>query len=279
MNAPTDGAAGTAPALVIADVSKSFGDQTRRVPALGKVSLTVARGEFVSLIGPSGCGKSTLINIVAGLIDGYEGRVTVSGAPLDGPHPSIGMVFQDDSTFPWLSTLQNVEFGMRMAGVNATERRERAMEMLDLIGLRSFADRYPAQLSGGMRQRVALARALAMRPEILLMDEPFAALDEQTRMVLGEELLRLQEELQQTVVFVTHNLGEAVQLSDRVVAMTARPASIKAILEVDLPRPRDSSIVSSDRYGELVAHLWSLLREEAITAFNQRDAAQAGAVR
>jgi len=269
-----------APALVIDDVSKSFGDTARPVPALGSVSLTVARGEFVSLIGPSGCGKSTLINIVAGLVGGYAGRVSVSGDPLDGPHPSIGMVFQDDSTFPWLTTRANVEFGMRMAGVPAAERADRASEMLDLIGLRGFADRFPAQLSGGMRQRVALARALAMRPEILLMDEPFAALDEQTRMVLGEELLRLQEELQQTVVFVTHNLGEAVQLSDRVVAMTARPASIKSILEVDLPRPRDSSIVSSDRYGELVAHLWSLLREEAIIAFEQqREAVPAAAAR
>lgn len=261
-------------ALVVENVSKSFrGDHTTGgpVPALGNVSLQIAQGEFVSLIGPSGCGKSTLINIAAGLVGDYEGAVRIHGDRVAAPHPSIGMVFQEESTFPWLTTRQNVEFGLRMAGVSTAERRERAEDMIDLVGLTNAADRYPAQLSGGMRQRVALARALVMEPEILLMDEPFAALDEQTRMVLGEELLRIQTKLQQTVVFVTHNLGEAVQLSDRVVAMTARPATIKAIVDVDLPRPRDSSIVSSTRYGELVAELWSLLRDEAIAALGERD--------
>lgn len=274
MSTMTDHRTHTTGALVVDNVSKSFrgdGGLGEPVPALGNVSLQVDHGEFVSLIGPSGCGKSTLINIAAGLVGDYDGAVRIHGDRVTTPHPGIGMVFQEESTFPWLTTQQNVEFGLRMSGVSAKERRDQARDMIELVGLGNAAERYPAKLSGGMRQRVALARALVMEPEILLMDEPFAALDEQTRMVLGEELLRIQSKLQQTVVFVTHNLGEAVQLSDRVVAMTARPATIKAIVEVDLPRPRDSSIVSSPRYGELVAELWSLLRDEAIAALGERE--------
>lgn len=263
--------------LVVENVSKTFSsEETHREPvaALAAVSLTVAEGEFVSLIGPSGCGKSTLINVVAGLVDGYEGRVKIAGELVRGRHPDVGMVFQDDSTFPWLTALENVEFGLRMRGEKASSRRDQAMDMLDLVGLTHSANRYPAELSGGMRQRVAIARALVLHPRILLMDEPFGAVDEQTRIVLGEELRRIQERLHQTIVFVTHNLGEAVSLSDRVVAMTARPARIKDILTVDLPRPRDTSIISSEPYARLVGRLWDLLREEALSTFRASEQEQ-----
>ena len=256
--------------LVVEDLSKTFSSAETEVPveALSKVSLVVEEGEFVSLIGPSGCGKSTLINIVAGLVDGYEGRVEIAGEESRGRHPAVGMVFQDDSTFPWLTAVENVEFGLRMRGEKPKVRREKARAMLELVGLDQFADRHPAELSGGMRQRVAIARALVLEPRILLMDEPFGAVDEQTRIVLGEELRRIQERLHQTIVFVTHNLGEAVSLSDRVVAMSSRPARIKEILTVDLPRPRDSSIMASERYAHLVGRLWELLREEALSTFS-----------
>lgn len=266
--------------LVLDSISKTFsqpGEDGPGVAAVSAVSLDVRKGEFVSLVGPSGCGKSTLINIVAGLTDDYEGRVLIDGRPARGRHPEVGMVFQEDSTFPWLTALENVEFGLRMRGEPARSRRESAREMLELVGLGSFADRYPAELSGGMRQRVAIARALVLHPQILLMDEPFGAVDEQTRIVLGEELLRLQEQLQQTVVFVTHNLGEAVTLSDRVVAMTARPARIKDILTVDLPRPRDPSVMESSQYSQLVARLWQLLRDEALHTFRAAESRVAGA--
>lgn len=260
--------------LVLNEVSKTFSsEETNGVPveALGEVSLSVEEGEFVSLIGPSGCGKSTLINVVAGLVSGYQGTVRIDGEVSDGSHTHVGMVFQDDSTFPWLTAVENVEFGLRMRGVNRAERREKSMDMLELVGLAAHANRHPAELSGGMRQRVAIARALVLEPRILLMDEPFGAVDEQTRIVLGEELLRIQERLHQAIVFVTHNLGEAVSLSDRVVAMTARPARIKHILDIDLPRPRDSSIMSSDEYSRLVAELWELLRDEALATFRAKD--------
>lgn len=265
--------------LAVESVSKVFpasGTNGEAVAALATVDLSVAEGEFVALIGPSGCGKSTLINVIAGIVDGYEGRVLIDGDPISGKHAHIGMVFQEDSTFPWLTARENVEFGLRMRGVPAASRKASALEMLDLLGLASCADRYPAELSGGMRQRVAIARALVLKPRLLLMDEPFGAVDEQTRIVLGEELLKLQQQLGQTIVFVTHNLGEAVSLSDRVVAMTARPAKIKEILTVDLPHPRDSSIIESERYAQLVGHLWHLLRDEALQTFRAADDRAAG---
>lgn len=261
--------------LVVDGVSKTFSSaETNREPveAVREVSLTVGEGEVVSLIGPSGCGKSTLINVVAGLVGDYEGTIEIDGERVEGRHPYVGMVFQDDSTFPWLTSLENVEFGLKMRGVARAERRSRSEEMLELVGLEAHAHRYPTELSGGMRQRVAIARALVLEPRILLMDEPFGAVDEQTRIVLGEELLRIQDRLKQAIVLVTHNLGEAVALSDRVVAMTARPAMVKNILTIDLPRPRDSSIMSSDEYSHLVGHLWDLLREEALATFRASEA-------
>lgn len=257
--------------LEISGLSKTYASVDGRAPveALRTVDLQVGAGEFVSIIGPSGCGKSTLLSIVAGLLAEYEGEVRIGGARLRGPHPSVGVVFQEESTFPWLTAIDNVAFGLKMRGVPRAERLRRAQEMIDVVGLSGFERRYPGELSGGMRQRVAIARALVLEPSALLMDEPFGALDEQTRIILGEELLRLQERFRQTVLFVTHNINEAVQLSDRVVVMTARPGRIKEVLMVDIPRPRDSTVIVLERFGTLVAQLWGLLREESLRGFQQ----------
>jgi NitT/TauT family transport system ATP-binding protein len=260
--------------LAVHRVSKVFGSEENGeepVKALDNVSLEVSEGEFFSIIGPSGCGKSTLIRIIAGLLPQHEGEVAIGAALVTGPHPWIAMVFQEESTFPWRTTLGNVEFGLEMAGVPLTERRERARDMLDLMGLSGFGDRYPSELSGGMRQRVAIARALVMEPKILLMDEPFGALDEQTRIILGEELLRIRDKLHQTIVFVTHNINESVQLSDRVMVMTARPGRVKAIFKIDLPHPRDSTIIESENFGRLVGQVWGTLREESLKGFKQME--------
>lgn len=257
--------------LEMSGLSKTYASVDGRAPveALRTVDLQVGAGEFVSIIGPSGCGKSTLLSIVAGLLAEYEGQVRIGGERLRGPHPSVGVVFQEESTFPWLTAIDNVAFGLKMRGVPRAERLRRAQEMIDVVGLSGFERRYPGELSGGMRQRVAIARALVLEPSALLMDEPFGALDEQTRIILGEELLRLQERFRQTVLFVTHNINEAVQLSDRVVVMTARPGRIKEVLMVDIPRPRDSTVIVLERFGTLVAQLWGLLREESLRGFQQ----------
>jgi NitT/TauT family transport system ATP-binding protein len=260
--------------LTLRNVSKAFGDPGSvfdQVVAVNDVSLDVKAGEFFSIIGPSGCGKSTLLRIIAGLIPASGGELNVGDQRLDGPHPWIGMVFQEESTFPWRTTLANVEFGLEMRGAAQNERRAKAREMIRLVGLSGFEERYPSELSGGMKQRVAIARALVLEPKILLMDEPFGALDEQTRIILGEELLRIRDELEQTIILVTHNINESVQLSDRVMVMTARPGRVKSIVEIDLPHPRDSSIIASERFGRLVAQVWGALREESIKSFKQSE--------
>jgi NitT/TauT family transport system ATP-binding protein len=260
--------------LTLRNVGKVFGsldNGAEQVVAMNEVSLDVSAGEFFSIIGPSGCGKSTLLRIIGGLLDASSGEMTVGGEPVTGPHPWIGMVFQEESTFPWRTTLGNVEFGLEMRGAPADERRAKARNIIRLVGLSGFEERYPSELSGGMKQRVAIARALVLEPRILLMDEPFGALDEQTRIILGEELLRIRDELKQTIVLVTHNINESVQLSDRVMVMTARPGRVKEIVTVDLPHPRDSTIIGSDRFGRLVAQVWSALREESIRSFKQAE--------
>jgi NitT/TauT family transport system ATP-binding protein len=263
------------PVLQIRGVSKMFvAYDGARVTALEDVNLEVSEGEFVSIIGPSGCGKSTLLSIVAGLVPAEAGDVHMQGERVTAPNPRLGMVFQEDSTFPWLTALDNVAFGLKVRGVATAERRARAREMLELVGVHGFDRAYPAELSGGMRQRVAIARALVLRPAVLLMDEPFGALDEQTRIMLGEGLLRARDELGQTILFVTHSINEAVQLSDRVVVMTARPGRIRDELAIDLPRPRDTSSLASERFGQLVAQLWGVLRDEATRAFHQLEVAQ-----
>jgi NitT/TauT family transport system ATP-binding protein len=212
-----------------------------------------------------------LLRIIGGLLEPSSGELKVGGVAVRGPHPWIGMVFQEESTFPWRTALSNVEFGLEMGGVPAAERREKARDMIQLVGLGGFEERYPSELSGGMKQRVAIARALVLEPKILLMDEPFGALDEQTRIILGEELLRIRDQLRQTIVLVTHNINESVQLSDRVMVMTARPGRVKEVVAIDLPQPRDSSIIASDRFGRLVAQVWSALREESIKSFKQTE--------
>jgi NitT/TauT family transport system ATP-binding protein len=233
------------------------------VTAIDRLSISVRHGEFLAVIGPSGCGKSTLFNVIGGLIGGYEGSVTVAGQRISGPHPSVGMVFQEESTFPWRTVTENVAFPLEVAGMKKAERRDRARHFIHLVGLDGFENRYPAELSGGMRQRVSLARTLASEPKILLMDEPFAALDEQTRLLLGDKVLQIQEELKQTTLLITHNITEAVQLADRILVMTYRPGTVKRVVEIDLPRPRTSEIVGSDAFGRYVAQVWSDLREEA----------------
>ena len=227
------------------------------------MSFSVAPGEFVSIIGPSGCGKSTLFNIIGGLTGDYAGTVTVEGATISGTHPAIGMVFQEESTFPWRTVEDNVAFPLEIAGVAKAKRMERAAHFIALVGLQGFERRYPSELSGGMRQRVAIARTLASEPRILLMDEPFAALDEQTRLLLGDKVLQIHHALQQTTLLITHNLTEAVQLSDRVLVMTYRPGRLKRAVAIDLPHPRDSEVVSSAAFGQFVAEIWQDLREEA----------------
>jgi NitT/TauT family transport system ATP-binding protein len=249
--------------LVVDGITKRFTTPDGVLTAVDNVSLTVAPGEFLGVIGPSGCGKSTLFNVIGGLTDGYDGRVSVAGETVSGPHRSIGMVFQEESTFPWRTVIDNVAFPLEIAGLSKAERYEKARHFVNLVGLDGFERRYPAELSGGMRQRVSMARTLASEPKILLMDEPFAALDEQTRLLLGDKVLQIQQQLQQTTLIITHNITEAVQLSDRILVMTYRPGKVKRIVDIDLPRPRTSEIVSSEAFGRYVAQIWSDLREEA----------------
>jgi NitT/TauT family transport system ATP-binding protein len=260
---PTSGSPAVAPVLRVEDLVKRFDTPEGPITAVDRVSFSVAQGELISLIGPSGCGKSTVFNIVGGLVPMSEGRVVVNGEAIAGPHAAIGMVFQEESTFPWRTVLDNVAFPLEIAGMRKSERIERAMHYVRIVGLDGFEKRYPAELSGGMRQRVSIARALAAAPKMLLMDEPFASLDEQTRLLLGDKVLQIQQELNQTILLITHNITEAVQLSDRVLVMSYRPGRIKREVKIDLPRPRTSAIVSSDAFGRYVATIWGDLREEA----------------
>ena len=208
------------------------------ITAVDNVSFKVKPGEFLSVIGPSGCGKSTLFNVIGGLLSHHDGTVSVGGETIAGPHRSIGMVFQEESTFPWRTVIDNVAFPLELIGMPRAQRAERAKHFISLVGLDGFENRYPGELSGGMRQRVSLARTLASEPKILLMDEPFAALDEQTRLLLGDKVLQIQQQLKQTTLLITHNITEAVQMSDRILVMTYRPGKMKRIVDIDLPRPR-----------------------------------------
>jgi NitT/TauT family transport system ATP-binding protein len=264
-------AVGGEPILVVTDIVKRFETQDGVLTAVDHVSLDVMPGEFLGVIGPSGCGKSTLFNVVGGLIDSYEGTVQVAGERVHGPHKSIGMIFQEESTFPWRTVLDNVAFPLEVAGQGKSERYDRARHFVRLVGLDGFERRYPSELSGGMRQRVSMARTLAAQPKILLMDEPFAALDEQTRLLLGDKVLQIQQELKQTTLLITHNITEAVQLADRILVMTYRPGRVKRMVEIDLPRPRSSEIVSSEAFGRYVAQIWADLREEATKGLEDEE--------
>ena len=252
-------------AIRVRNVAHQFGEEgeARHVRALLDTSLDVKRGELLCLIGPSGCGKSTLLNMMGGLLTPTSGGVEVAGKPVRGPLPNdIAFVFQENALFPWNTVRENILLGMLFQGVPKAEREERARSALAAVGLAEFAEHYPAQLSGGMRQRAALARALSLETGILLMDEPFGALDEQTRMVLGEDLSVLLSRARKTIVFVTHSLGEAVFLADRVAVFSARPGTIKQVIAVDEPHPRKPAFMTSDRFTALRNQLYALLHDE-----------------
>jgi len=240
-------------------VGRSFGHDGRAAPALVDIRLDVPAGELLCLLGPSGCGKSTLLNIIAGFIPPTEGRVLVDGQPVRGPGADRGVVFQEYVLFPWLTVAENVEFGPLLKGTPAAERRRLIARYLDMVGLTPHADKFPVQLSGGMKQRVAIARALANHPSIVLMDEPFGALDAQTREVMQEELSRIQRLEPKTIVFVTHSIREAVYLGDRVVVMTSAPGRIKDVFTIKLPEVRDRFAPEFTRYESEITRV---LKEE-----------------
>ena len=238
---------------------------TQPVHALGPVDLDLRRGEFFAVVGPSGCGKSTLLEVLAGLQRPTAGTVLFEGRPVSGEVPDgIGVVFQEDASFPWLTVWDNTAFGLRRSGVDAAEIRRRVDDALAFMGLMDFARAYPAQLSGGMRQRVCIARTLVLQPHLILLDEPFGALDAQTRLLMGDEVLRLWRRTGATVLLITHALDEAAMLSDRVGAMSARPGRFMDIVETGWPRERDSKIVSDARFGEITGRLWDNLRGESM---------------
>ena len=240
-------------------VSSTKKEENAGTEALHDVSFDVKDGEFVCLLGPSGCGKTTLLRIIAGLETQTSGEITLNGVPITGPDPKRGMVFQQYSLFPWRTVMDNVTFGLEMQGINKAEARKHVEKYIDLVGLEQFKNSYPYELSGGMQQRAAIARALANEPEVLLMDEPFGALDAQTRNILQDELLKIWEQKHVTILFVTHSVDEAVVLSDRIVVMTARPGRIREIVNVDLPRPRCRTSPEANRLRDRVL---KLLEEE-----------------
>ena len=252
------------PKLSIRGLHKVFEEKERSVVALDGVSIDVAENQFATLVGTSGCGKSTLLSIVAGLETPTSGEVVVDGHSVTGPGRDRGMVFQTYTLFPWLSVQKNVEFALRAEPLSKTERRGVAREHLALVGLEGFTDAYPSQLSGGMRQRVAIARALSYKPKVLLMDEPFGALDAQTRQLMQELLTRVWEEHRLTVLFVTHDIDEAVFLSDRVLLMTARPGRIKQDVPIELPRPRTFDLLSTTEFLDYKSGLLASVREESL---------------
>ncbi len=234
------------------------------VHALGPVDLDIAKGEFFSVVGPSGCGKSTLLDIIAGLNTQTEGEVYVNNIPVRGNVPDgVGVVFQEDACFPWLTVHDNIAFGLRRQGVEAAEAKRRIDDALALMTLRDFADAYPAQLSGGMRQRVCIARTLVLKPSLILLDEPFGALDQQTRLLMGDEVLKLWRATNATILLITHSLDEAALLSDRVGVMSARPGVFLDTVKTDWPRDRDSKLASEEKFGKITAHLWTLLRDQS----------------
>jgi NitT/TauT family transport system ATP-binding protein len=271
----------TDPAVRIRDVSHHFGEEgeAHHVRALLDTSLDIARGELLCLIGPSGCGKSTLLNVIGGLLLPTSGTVQVGNTPVRGPLPrEIAFVFQENALFPWSTVIENVMLGMMFQGVPKAEREARARRALEAVGLADFPDHYPGQLSGGMRQRAALARALSLETDILLMDEPFGALDEQTRMILGEDLSVLLSRTEKTIVFVTHSLGEAVFLADRVVVFSARPGTIKKIIPIEEPHPRKPEFVTTEKFHRLRNELYALLHDEIRKAMSESAyGARAGA--
>jgi NitT/TauT family transport system ATP-binding protein len=256
------------------------GGPARRFTALDDITLDVKSGEFLALVGPSGCGKSTLLDLLGGLDTPTSGRILLDGRPILGPARDRGIVFQQYALFPWRTAVQNVEFGLDIAGLKSKARREKALHYLDLVGLSAFANRYPHELSGGMKQRVAIARSLAYDPEVLLMDEPFAALDAQTRETLQGELLRIWRRTGKTIVFITHGIDEAVVLGQRVAVMTSRPGRIKQIIEVpEVLRSETEDVRSLPAFGAVRHEVWTLLRDEVLKAQQGQLTGDAGLLR
>jgi NitT/TauT family transport system ATP-binding protein len=250
------------PIIEVSNLAKDFGAGRTLVHALADVSFSVDEGRFVTLVGPSGCGKSTLLQILAGLLTATHGQVRVDGQRIQAPMPDkIGMVFQDPTLLPWKTALANIEFPLDLRGVERATRRARCAALLDLVGLHEFADHYPHELSGGMRQRVAIARGLAQDPRLILMDEPFAALDEQARTRMGHDLLDIWGKTGKTVFFITHSLAEAIYLSDVVLVMSARPGRIIETIAIDFPRPRELDLIGSAAFGRIRNRIWHLIAE------------------
>ncbi|MBI1385897.1 MAG: ATP-binding cassette domain-containing protein [Rhizobiales bacterium] len=239
------------------------------VHALGPIDIDLARGEFLSVVGPSGCGKSTFLDLLAGLSAPSEGTITFEGQNVAGTVPDgVGVVFQEDATFPWLTVANNIGFGLKRRGASSSEIRDRVRQAIDFMGLQQFADAYPSQLSGGMRQRVCIARTLVLEPRLILLDEPFGALDQQTRLLMGDELLRLWRSSGATVMLITHALDEATLLADRVAVMSARPGRFIELVSTGWPRERDSRIAASPDFGKVTTHIWEVLRDESIKAMS-----------
>ena len=261
------------PHASLSGVTQIFGKPgaASKVHALGPLDLAIKRGEFFSVVGPSGCGKSTLLDILCGLAKPSAGAVEFEGHAVDGVPEGIGVVFQDDASFPWLNVEDNVAFGLRRAGVESGEVKRRVEYAIAFMGLKDFSKAAPTQLSGGMRQRVCIARTLVLRPRFILLDEPFGALDQQTRLLMGDELLRLWRETSATILLITHALDEAAMLSDRVGVMSARPGMFIDFVETGWAGDRDSRIVSTPRFGEITARLWEKLRVQSLKSIGSVD--------
>jgi NitT/TauT family transport system ATP-binding protein len=259
------------PAIQISNLSIVFDTKRGQLIAVDRVSFDVPHGEFVCIVGPSGCGKSTVLNTIAGLEVPFEGNILVEGSPVHRPRPDVGMVFQQPHLFPWKSVRRNIAHGPRMLGKSTQEANAIADDLIAMVGLKRFADALPSTLSGGMQQRVAIARALANQPRVLLMDEPFGALDAQTRAVMQDNLLELRDRIEATIVFVTHDIDEAIVLADRVLIMSAGPGRILRQLTVDLPRPRSNAILLEPACLALKKECLDLIRAEGLRAFRQSD--------
>lgn len=254
------------PEVLIENVSKIFHSKKNDVKALDTINLEIQRNEFITILGPSGCGKSTLLRIVGGLEHQTTGKVYLDGREIYEPDSERGMVFQAYSLFPWLTVKENIEFGLKNKKMPAKEREEISRKYIEIIGLNGFEDHYPKQLSGGMQQRVAIARALANDPEILLLDEPFGALDNQTRALMQELLLKVWEETHKTIMFITHDVEESIFLASRVLVMTSRPGRIKADIPIDLDHPRSYQIKTDEKFLQYKAELTEMIREESLKA-------------
>ena len=264
--------------MKVASLDKRFDNPVtgQSIEVLRDISLAVRKREFLTIVGPSGCGKTTLLRIIAGLIPPTDGEVLHDGKPVTGPSPTVGFVFQSDNLMPWRTVWDNVGFGPELRGESKNAYGPRIEYLLDLVGLSGFAKYYPHQLSGGMRQRVNLARALAIEPDVLLMDEPFAALDAQTREIMQDELLRIWRETGNTVIFITHQIDEAIFLADRVLILAARPGRVQELLDVDIPRPRPLEVKRTSRFAELADHLWCGIERQVRASIKEEQFARGG---